>query len=174
MELIEIIDEQTLKRTIKRISYEILEKNNGTNDLVIVGVKTRGVYIANRIAHNIKLIEEIEVPVCELDITSYRDDHLKKDVNTSVINLSLDDKIVILVDDVLFTGRSVRAALDAIMDYGRPREIKLATLIDRGHRELPIRSDFVGKNIPTSKLEKVIVKLNEIDQIDGVFIKKLN
>jgi pyrimidine operon attenuation protein / uracil phosphoribosyltransferase len=174
MELKEIIDEQTLKRTIKRISYEILEKNKGTEDIVIIGVKTRGVFLANRIAHNIKTIEGVDVLVGELDITSYRDDHLKKNINTSNINFSLDDKVVILVDDVLFTGRSVRAALDAIMDYGRPREIKLATLIDRGHRELPIRSDFVGKNIPTSKLEKVIVKLQEIDQVDGVFIKKLN
>ena len=170
-ELKEIIDDQTLVRTIKRITYEILEKNNGTKNLVLVGIKTRGVYLAKRIADNINQLEGVKVSVGELDITSYRDDSNKKDINTSTIPCEITDQVVVLVDDVLYTGRSVRAALDALMDYGRPKVIKLATLIDRGHRELPIRSDFVGKNIPTSKDEKVIVKLKEIDSVDGVYIQ---
>ncbi|MDF2698700.1 MAG: bifunctional pyr operon transcriptional regulator/uracil phosphoribosyltransferase [Haloplasmataceae bacterium] len=170
----EIIDTQTLARTLRRISHEILEHNKGTDDLVIIGIKTKGIYIAQRIAKSIFDIEGVEVPVGELDITSYRDDYAKRNVNTSKIDFSIENKKVLLVDDVLFTGRSVRAALDAIMDYGRAKEIQLATLIDRGHRELPIRSDYVGKNIPTSKNEKVFVSLLEKDGKDGVYIIKLD
>lgn len=170
-ELKEIIDSQTMSRTLRRISHEILEKNKGTEDLVILGIKTKGVYIANRIASNILKIEGQTILTGELDITSYRDDTKVKS-NTSKIDFSIENKKVILVDDVLYTGRSVRAALDAIMDYGRAKEIQLATLIDRGHREIPIRSDYVGKNIPTSKNERVIVKLQEKDGIDGVYIEK--
>lgn len=173
-DLIEIIDGQTLARTLKRMTYEILEKNKGTENLVILGVRTRGVYLARRIQKNIEQIEGVEVTIGELDITPYRDDDLKKEENTSVIEGSLNGKVVVLIDDVLYTGRTVRAAMDAIMDYGRPQIIQLATLIDRGHRELPIRSDFVGKNIPTSKQEEVVVKLMEIDHVDGVYIEKKN
>lgn len=173
-DLILIIDDATLTRTLKRISHEILERNKGTDNLVLIGIKNKGTYIAKRIQDNIKQIEGVELPLGELDITSFRDDDAKRDVNTSRIDFSIEDKVVILVDDVLFTGRSVRAALDALMRYGRPRRIQLATLIDRGHRELPIRSDYVGKNIPTSRKELVIVKLKEKDGEDGVYIKKLD
>ncbi|ERJ13019.1 bifunctional pyr operon transcriptional regulator/uracil phosphoribosyltransferase PyrR [Haloplasma contractile] len=170
----EIIDAETMGRSLKRISHEILERNKGTKDLVIIGIKSKGVYIANRIAKNIKTIEDVEVSVGELDITNYRDD-IEKDESlnsTSKIEFSVEGKKVVLIDDVLYTGRTVRAALDAIMDYGRANEIQLATLIDRGHRELPIRPDYVGKNIPTSKQEQVIVKLLEKDGTDGVLISK--
>ncbi len=168
-----IIDEITISRTLKRIAHEILETNKGTTDLVLIGIKNKGTYIAKRIQENIKHIEGVELPLGELDITAYRDDVAKKNVNTSRIDFSIENKKVILVDDVIYTGRSVRAALDALMNYGRPQEIQLATLIDRGHRELPIRSDYVGKNIPTSRNELVIVSLIEKDQVDGVYIKKL-
>lgn len=171
-DLILIIDDATLTRTLKRISHEILERNKGTEDLVLIGIKNKGTFIAKRIQENIKQIEGVELPLGELDITPFRDDDAKKDINTSKIDFSVEDKIVVLVDDVLYTGRTVRAALDAIMTYGRPRRIQLATLIDRGHRELPIRSDYVGKNIPTSRKEVVIVKLKEKDSEDGVYIKK--
>jgi len=172
-EIKEIIDAQTISRTLRRITHEILERNKGTNDLIIIGIKTRGVFIARRIAQLIYDLEGVWVPVGELDITPYRDDKPNKEINTTLINFSVQDKRVILVDDVLYTGRSVRAALDAVMDYGRANEIQLATLIDRGHRELPIRSDYVGKNIPTSRNEKVIVKLIEKDEVDGVYITKI-
>ncbi len=168
-----IIDEATLSRTLRRISHEILERNKGTEELVLIGIKNKGTFIARRIQENIQQIEGVLLPLGELDITAYRDDTAKKNINTSVINFSVEGKKVILVDDVLYTGRSVRAALDAILDYGRPKEIQLATLIDRGHRELPIRSDYVGKNIPTSRKELVIVKLKERDNEDGVYLKKL-
>lgn len=168
----QIIDESTISRMLKRIAHEILEKNKGTDNLVIIGIMKKGTYIAKRIHENIKQIEGVDLPLGKLDITSYRDDALKKEINNSQINFAIEDKIVILVDDVLYTGRTVRAALDALVDYGRPRLIQLATLIDRGHRELPIRSDFVGKNIPTSRKETVIVTLKEKDGTDGVFIKK--
>lgn len=167
----EIIDHNTLSRTLRRMSHEILEKNKGSKDIILIGIKSKGVFIAKRLQENILNIEGIEIPFGELDITSFRDDSLKKSINNSRIEFDITNKKVILVDDVLYTGRTVRAALDAIMTYGRPREIQLAILIDRGHRELPIRSDYVGKNIPTSKDETVIVSLMEKDNIDGVFIK---
>ncbi|QVK17396.1 bifunctional pyr operon transcriptional regulator/uracil phosphoribosyltransferase PyrR [Mycoplasmatota bacterium] len=168
-----IIDASTLSRSLKRMAHEILEKNKGTDDLVIIGIKNKGTVIAKRICDNINQIEGVQLPIGELDITAYRDDFAKKDINTSTIDFSVENKKVILVDDVLYTGRSVRAALDAILSYGRPKEIQLATLIDRGHRELPIRSDYVGKNIPTANSELVIVSLQENDLEDGVYIKKL-
>ena len=169
----QIIDGATLTRILKRMAHEIVERNNGTDDLVIIGIKNKGTNIAKRIKEHIRLIEGTDLCLGELDITPYRDDAEKKAVNTSDIDFSVHKKKVILVDDVLFTGRSVRAALDGILYYGRPKEIQLAILIDRGHRELPIRSDYVGKNIPTSRDEFIIVKLDEgKEEENGVFIKK--
>lgn len=172
----EVIDSVTMKRAITRITYEIIERNRGIEDLVLVGIKTRGIYIAQRIAQRLKQIEDIDVPVGELDITLYRDDKkeevLEAELHDSNIPVSLEGKEVILVDDVLYTGRTIRAALDAVMDFGRPRRIALAVLVDRGHRELPIRADFVGKNIPTSSDEEIIVEMEEVDSQDRILIDK--
>lgn len=170
----EVIDSVTMKRAITRMTYEMIERNRGLEDLVLVGIKTRGVCIAQRIAQRLKQIEEIEVPVGELDITLYRDDQKKNtsEKQDSVMPVSLEGKEVILVDDVLYTGRTIRAALDAVMDYGRPNRIGLAVLVDRGHRELPIRADYVGKNIPTSSDEEIIVEMEEIDKQDRILINK--
>ena len=167
----EIMDEKALDRAMTRISHEIIEKNKGVEDIVLLGIQTRGVPLANRLADKINAIEGIILPVGRVDITQYRDDD-KKSLYNSKMDISFDikDKKVILVDDVLYTGRSVRAAMDAIVDLGRPRSIQLAVLVDRGHRELPIRADFVGKNMPTSKDEIVVVMVKEIDSKDGVFI----
>lgn len=170
-----LMDDKAIGRAITRISHEIIEKNKGIEDIVLVGIKTRGVPIANRISKKIEKIEGSAVNTGEIDITLYRDDLKKVDIdpviNGSNIDFSIDDKIVILVDDVLYTGRTVRAALDAVMDVGRPRSIQLAVLVDRGHRELPVRADYVGKNVPTSKSEIISVKLVETDQEDSVTIK---
>lgn len=174
----EVVDAATMKRALTRITYEIIERNKELNTLVIVGIKTRGIYIAHRIANRLKELEGIEVPVVELDITHYRDDQQENvhavlnQLSQLPENLSLVNKNVILVDDVLFTGRTIRAALDAIMDLGRPEKISLAVLVDRGHRELPIRADYVGKNIPTSIKEEIIVEMEEIDKNDGIYIEK--
>lgn len=167
----EIMDEKALDRAMTRISHEIIEKNKGVEGIVLLGIQTRGVPLANRLAEKINTIEGIKLPVGMINITNYRDDD-KKTLNNSKqeINFDITDKKVILVDDVLYTGRSVRAAMDAIVNMGRPRNIQLAVLVDRGHRELPIRSDFVGKNVPTSKEEIVVVMVKEIDNKDGVFI----
>ncbi len=169
-----IMDESTLNRAITRIAHEILEKNKGTENLVLVGIKTRGVPFAQRIAEKIRQIENKEVPVQILDITLYRDDlteiNDKPVLNSEEFNYDITNKTVILVDDVLFTGRTVRAALDALIDKGRPRKIQLAILIDRGHRELPIRADFVGKNVPTSRDEIVSVNFFETDGVNQVLI----
>lgn len=171
-----ILDENAIKRSITRISYEIIEKNKGIENLVLVGIKTRGVPLAHRIAKRLFEIEGQRVPVGKLDITLYRDDLTEKNrdpiLNSSEISEDIEDKIVILVDDVLYTGRTTRAALDAVTDMGRPQIIQLAVLIDRGHRELPIRADYVGKNVPTSKKEIVKVELSEIDEKDQVSIIK--
>ncbi len=171
-----ILDENAIKRSITRISYEIIEKNKGIENLVLVGIKTRGVPLAHRIAKRLFEIEGREVPVGKLDITLYRDDLTEKNrdpvINSSEVPGDIENKIVILVDDVLFTGRTTRAALDAVTDIGRPRTIQLAVLIDRGHRELPIRADYVGKNVPTSKKEIVKVELFEVDGKDQVSITK--
>lgn len=171
-----MVDAVTMKRALTRITYEIIERNKGIQDIVLVGIKTRGIYIAQRIAERLKQLEQIDVPVGELDITLYRDDLGEKadeaTVNDSSIPTSIEGKQVILIDDVLYTGRTIRAALDAVMDFGRPEKISLAVLVDRGHRELPIRADFVGKNIPTSKEEEITVEMEEIDNIDRICILK--
>lgn len=172
----EILDDTAINRALTRISHEILEKNKGIDDLVFVGIKTRGIYLAKRLAEKIKGFEGHEIPVGELDITLYRDDLTEKSdqptVNGSSIPFEITNKKVILVDDVLYTGRTVRAALDALIDMGRPHIIQLAVLIDRGHRELPIRPDYVGKNVPTSKDELISVQLTEIDNKEQVIIQQ--
>ena len=145
----EVVDAVTMKRALTRISYEIIERNKGIQDIVLVGIKTRGIYIAQRLAERLKQLEDIDVPVGELDITLYRDDVKdmeEPELHSSDVPVSIEGKEVILVDDVLYTGRTIRAAMDAVMDLGRPRKISLAVLVDRGHRELPIRADYVGKN----------------------------
>lgn len=175
----EIWDALAMKRALTRITYEIIEQNKGTDDLVLVGIKTRGVYLAKRIHDRIQKLEGVDVPVGELDITLYRDDRhdasLKQDpvVNSDQVDVNIDDKRVVLVDDVIYTGRTIRAAMDALMHVGRPSSIRVAVLVDRGHRELPIRADFVGKNIPTSADEQVAVKVIEKDGKDSVELKAL-
>ncbi|MDG5470221.1 bifunctional pyr operon transcriptional regulator/uracil phosphoribosyltransferase PyrR [Jeotgalibacillus sp. ET6] len=173
-----VMDDQMMKRALTRIAHEIIERNKGVEQCVLVGIKTRGIYLANRLKERIEAIEGVNVPVGELDITMYRDDlEAKHENGEPVVNEvdlaeAIDDKKVIVIDDVLYTGRTVRAALDAIMDQGRPKQIQLAVLIDRGHRELPIRADFVGKNIPTSSEEQIKVELIEVDKKDLVSIHK--
>ncbi|MCM2533479.1 bifunctional pyr operon transcriptional regulator/uracil phosphoribosyltransferase PyrR [Neobacillus pocheonensis] len=171
-----VLDEQAIGRALTRIAHQIIEKNKGIEECVLVGIRTRGIFIAERLAAKIEEIEGNPIPVGELDITLYRDDLTKKTENQeplvkgSHIPVPITDKKVILVDDVLYTGRTVRAGLDAIMDLGRPAAIQLAVLVDRGHRELPIRADYVGKNIPTSGIEKIVVELFEVDKVDQVSI----
>ena len=166
-----IMDEKAMSRAIARISYEIIERNKGTDSLVIVGVYSRGVPIGRRIADKLSELEKTEVPFGTLDITPYRDDRTSSDHDEKTnITFDITDKDVVLVDDVLFTGRSARAALDALIKRGRPRTIQLAVLVDRGHRELPIRPDYVGKNLPTSHSEKVRVSVTETDGSDSVSI----
>ena len=169
-----IIDEIGLKRTITRLSHEILERNRGTEKLVIVGVRTRGVYLAERIIKEIERIEGNQIPLGILDITMYRDDfrqRLKQPIlQQTDIPFNIDEKNIVLIDDVLYTGRTTRAALDALMSFGRPAQIQLAVLVDRGHRELPIKPDYVGKNIPTSIGEEIQVKMKEIDDEDSVLL----
>ncbi|MGB4504607.1 MAG: bifunctional pyr operon transcriptional regulator/uracil phosphoribosyltransferase PyrR [Syntrophaceticus sp.] len=173
-EKVEIMNADDIRRVLTRIAHEILEKNAGTEDLTLIGIRRRGVPLAKRIAENIKEIEGTSVPLGILDITLYRDDLSQLDyhplVRKTEVPFSITDKKVVLVDDVLFTGRTVRAALDALIDLGRPKIIQLAVLIDRGHRELPIRADFVGKNVPTSRRELIQVSLKEIDGEDKVII----
>lgn len=173
----EIMDEQGIYRAITRISHEIIEKNKGVDDLVLIGIQRRGVPLAKLIANKIKEVEGKSVAVGILDITLYRDDlsMLAEHpiINGTEINFQITGKKVVLVDDVIFTGRTVRAAIDALMDIGRPKAIQLATLIDRGHRELPIRADYVGKNVPTSRNEVVSVKLFDIDKVNMVTIGDL-
>ncbi len=168
-----IMDEQAIKRAITRITHEIIEKNKGAQNLVLIGIKTRGWPLALRIKEAINNIEGVDVPAFPLDITFYRDDY-EKDIeepkSVEKFTFNIKDKSVILVDDVLYTGRTVRAALDAIVDNGRPNNVELAVLIDRGHRELPIRADFIGKNVPTSRGERVKVYLEELDEKSQVVI----
>ena len=166
----EIVDAMAMQRALTRITYEIIEKNKGINNLVIVGIKTRGVYIAQRIAQRLQQLENAEIPTAELDISNYRDDATNRE-SKSTLDIDIDGKRVILVDDVLYTGRTIRAALDALMDNGRPAVVNLAVLVDRGHRELPIRADFVGKNIPTAASERINVNVTEIDGADSVEIR---
>lgn len=169
-----ILDEKAMDRSLTRLAHEIIEKNKGIEDVVLLGIKSRGIPIAERIKEKILLIEGKTLEVGRLDITMYRDDLSLKsyqpDVKGVDVNFEIDGKIVILVDDVIYTGRTVRAAMDAIIDYGRPSSIQLAVLVDRGHRELPIRPDYVGKNVPTSSKEIVKVKVKEIDGSNEVSI----
>jgi len=172
----EIIDADGLRRIVTRIAHEIVERNKGVDDLVLIGIRRRGVPIASRLAQRIGEFEGKAPVQGSLDITLYRDDlstvSHQPVVGTTEIPVDISGKIVVLVDDVLYTGRTIRAAMDALIDIGRPRSIQLAVVIDRGHRELPIRADFVGKNVPTSRKEVIGVKIAEIDGVDGVVIKE--
>ncbi|URT72530.1 bifunctional pyr operon transcriptional regulator/uracil phosphoribosyltransferase PyrR [Cytobacillus firmus] len=171
-----VLDDQAIRRALTRIAHEIIEKNKGIENCILIGIRTRGIYLANRLAERIEQIEGAKIEVGELDITLYRDDLTKKTENQeplvkgSDVPKDINDQKVILIDDVLYTGRTVRAALDALIDIGRPSQIQLAVLVDRGHRELPIRADYVGKNIPTSSSEKIVVELKEVDENDQVSI----
>ena len=165
-----LMDELAMARSLKRITHEIVEKNKGTDNLVLVGIYTRGIHLADRIAENLKQIENVIVPTLGLDVGFWRDDELKK-LEEPVIHQDLKGKKVIIVDDVLFKGRTVRAAMEGIIAHGRPSQIQLAVLIDRGHRELPLRADYVGKNIPTSIKERVYVQTKEADGIDQVVLQ---
>jgi pyrimidine operon attenuation protein/uracil phosphoribosyltransferase len=169
-----IVDKEGFDRILTRISHEILEKNRGSKDLVLIGMRTRGEFIARRIQDKINSIDRGNIPFGVLDVTLYRDDfrtRLKQpDVSVSNITFDINEKNVVLVDDVLYTGRTVRSALNALMDFGRPSTIQLCILVDRGHRELPIRADYVGKNVPTSNDEEIKVKMNEIDGEDAIYL----
>lgn len=171
-----VLDGPDIDRALKRISHEILEANEGSEDLVLLGIPTRGIAIAQRIAEILKSIEpSFDGQSGSLDITMYRDDlagNQRAIGKTEIPASGIDGKVVVLVDDVLFSGRTVRAALDALVEFGRPRQVKLAVLVDRGHRELPIRPDFVGKNLPTAKAERVSVKIAQVDGIDQVVISE--
>ena len=171
-----IMTAEDIRRSLARIAHEIIERNKTTDHLLLVGMHTRGVPLAQRLADNMKKFEDSEIPVGALDISFYRDDLSSSTPQPTVpctdIPVSIDDKSVVLVDDVLYTGRSIRAAMDALIDLGRPRSIQLAVLVDRGHRELPIRADYVGKNIPSSRSEEIQVQLAETDSMDGVVIAK--
>lgn len=169
-----IMDKEAINKALARIAHEILEKNQETKSLAIIGIRNRGEFLAKRIVDHIKKIENIEVPVGTLDITLYRDDLTQVAeqpvVKETVIDFDINEKRIILVDDVLFTGRTIRCAFSELIDFGRPKNIQLAVLVDRGHRELPIRADYVGKNVPTSLNEVIEVKLEEPDGIDEVLI----
>jgi len=169
-----VLDEHDISRALTRIAHEILERNKGSEGLVLLGIPSRGVPLAHRIAARIADVEGVEVPVGSLDVTMYRDDLRLRPartlLRTDIPPAGIDGRVVVLVDDVLFSGRTIRAALDAMNDVGRPRAVRLAVLVDRGHRELPIRADFVGKNLPTSMAESVHVRLTEVDGADAVTI----
>ena len=165
----EVVDELTVKRAITRITYEIIERNKDLNKIVLAGIKTRGVFIAHRIQERLEQLENLSVPVVELDTKPFRDD-VKSGEDTSLVSVDVTDREVILVDDVLYTGRTIRAAIDNIVGHGRPARVSLVVLVDRGHRELPIRPDYIGKNIPTSRSEEIIVEMAELDGQDRVLI----
>jgi pyrimidine operon attenuation protein / uracil phosphoribosyltransferase len=171
-----VLDSGDVARALTRISHEILERNKGAADLVLLGLHTRGVPLAHRIGERIASVEGTAVAVGELDVTMYRDDlrsqPTRRSHKTQIPAGGIDGKVVVLVDDVLYTGRTIRAAMDALMDLGRPRKIQLAALVDRGHRELPIRADFVGKNVPTSLADQVRVQIMEVDGTDAVTVDR--
>jgi len=177
-ESFKIVDKQGLDRILMRIAHEILEKNKGSKNLVLIGMRTRGEFLAKRIHEKIKLIDNADLPLGVLDVTLYRDDFRTRmkqpEVSVSDITFDINEKDVILIDDVLYTGRTVRSALNALMDFGRPSSIQLSILVDRGHRELPIRADYVGKNIPTSQNQEVKVKMVEIDEEDAIYNVDIN
>jgi len=172
-----VMDADRIARTLTRIAHEIVERNKGVDDLALVGIRTRGVHLARRLARSLKEITGDEVPTGALDITLYRDDLMRSAigpqpvVRSTEIPFSIDDRKILLVDDVLYTGRTTRAALDALIDFGRPRGIQLIVLVDRGHRELPIKADYVGKNLPSSPEESVQVRLEETDSRDEVVLE---
>ncbi|AVK63012.1 bifunctional pyr operon transcriptional regulator/uracil phosphoribosyltransferase PyrR [Lactobacillus sp. CBA3606] len=169
----EVVDSMAMKRALTRITYEIIEQNKGIKNVALVGIKTRGVYIAQRIADRLRQLESATILVGELDITAFRDDQpmvITVAPTDYQLDFDVSGKKVILIDDVLFTGRTIRAALDALMGGGRPLSISLAVLVDRGHRELPIRADFIGKNIPTARQERIKVSVTEVDGHDGIEI----
>ena len=172
----QIMNDQDIRRALARVAHEILERNRGAEDLIVVGIHTRGVHLAQRLASNLAEFEGSEVPVADLDINLYRDDvkaRMSPRIRPTRIPVDIQGKKVVLVDDVLFTGRTVRAAMDALNDFGRPQQIQLAILLDRGHRELPIRADYVGQNVPTAPDEVVRVRLVETDGIDEVAIVRV-
>jgi pyrimidine operon attenuation protein/uracil phosphoribosyltransferase len=173
-----VMSSQDIRRSLARIAHEIIERNKTTEHLILVGMRTRGVPLANRLAANMGNLEKTTIPVGVLDISFYRDDlsslNQVPTVQRTDIPFNIDDKSIILVDDVLYTGRSIRAAMDALIDLGRPRSIQLAVLVDRGHRELPIRADYVGKNIPSAREEEIKVRLVETDGMDEVVIIQNN
>ena len=170
-----VLDADAVRRAITRIAHEILERSKGTESLALIGIRSRGVHIADRIAAAIHAIENVDVPRGIVDITLYRDDLSRGEQTPQVrgteIPFSIEGKKIVLIDDVLYTGRTIRAALDALMDFGRPESVQLAVMIDRGHRELPIRADYVGKNVPTSRQQSVQVRLVEMDGVDDVILE---
>ena len=170
-----VMEPDDVRRALTRIAHEVLERDKGVSDVVLVGIADRGDDLARRLAHEIRRIEGAEIPVGVLDITFYRDDIGMRaeapEVHETRIPFDVSGTTVVLVDDVLFTGRTIRSAMDALMDLGRPRKIQLAVLVDRGHRELPIRADFVGKNVPTSRADDVRVMIDEVDGEDGVVVE---
>ena len=166
----EIMDANAMRRSMVRLAHEIIEKNKGTENLVLVGIKTRGEFLARRMTEMINSFESSNVPCVAIDIAPWHDEESKRSQTIEPLGIDVKDKIIVLVDDVLHKGRTVRAAMDGIMHFGRAKEIHLAVLVDRGHRELPIRADYVGKNVPTSEREDIRVRLNEIDGTDGVVL----
>ncbi|HIF8738000.1 TPA: bifunctional pyr operon transcriptional regulator/uracil phosphoribosyltransferase PyrR [Streptococcus pyogenes] len=165
----EIVDDVTMKRAITRITYEIIERNKQLDNVVLAGIKTRGVFLARRIQERLHQLEGLDLPIGELDIKPFRDD-MRVEEDTTLMSADITGKDVILIDDVLYTGRTIRAAIDNLVSLGRPARVSLAVLVDRGHRELPIRADYVGKNIPTSSVEEIVVEVVEVDGRDRVSI----
>ena len=163
-----IMDDLAIQRSLKRITHEIIEHNKGADNIILVGIRSRGVYLARRLAALIRSFEQVEIPVYALDVSFWRDDHKRTQSRSEAI--PVQDRKVILVDDVLFKGRTIRAAMDAITSFGRAREIQLAVLVDRGHRELPLRADYIGKNIPSALHEQILVRVEELDHESAVYI----
>ena len=167
----EVVDDITMNRAITRITYEIIERNKELNQVVLAGIKTRGVHLAHRIQKRLAQLEQIDIPVAEIDTKPFRDDKKSQEEDMTLIPVDITDRQVILIDDVLYTGRTIRAAIDNLVSHGRPSRVSLAVLVDRGHRELPIRTDYIGKNIPTSRTEEIIVEMTETDGQDRILIK---